>query len=79
MIRANIMTGLDHIARLAKSATSVTIKQGFIWKPHTEGTLSPGCVLMGKFGWKLGPFLIKTNFLHVIDPEGIRTIVRPTT
>jgi hypothetical protein len=39
MIRANIMAGLDPIARLAKRATSVTIKQSFIWKPHTEGKL----------------------------------------
>jgi hypothetical protein len=65
MLRTNIMAGLDPIALLAKRATSVTIKQGFIWKPHTEGKLSPGCVLMDKCGWKIGPLLIKINFLHV--------------
>jgi hypothetical protein len=41
MIRTNIMAGLAPIARLATRATSVTIKQGFIWKPHTEGKLFP--------------------------------------
>jgi hypothetical protein len=65
MTRANIVAVIDPIARLSKCATSVTIKQGFIWKPHPEGKLSPGRVLMEKSGWKLGPFLIKINFLHV--------------
>jgi hypothetical protein len=59
MIRANIIAGLDPIARLAKRATFITIKQGFKWKPHTEGKISPGRVLMEKFGWKLGPFFDK--------------------
>jgi hypothetical protein len=65
IIRTNIMAGIDPLARLAKRATSVTITQGFILKPHTEGQLYPGRVLMDKFWWKLGPSLIKINFLHV--------------
>jgi hypothetical protein len=35
------MAGLDPIPRLAKRATAVTIKRGFIWKPRTEGKLFP--------------------------------------
>jgi hypothetical protein len=41
MIRTNIMAVIDPIARLAKHVTSATIKQSFIWKPHTEGKLFP--------------------------------------
>jgi hypothetical protein len=41
MIRTNLMAGIDTIARLAKRAASVTIKQGFMWKPHTEAKLPP--------------------------------------
>jgi hypothetical protein len=41
MIRTNIMASIYPIELLDKCATSVTIKQGFIWKPHTEEKLFP--------------------------------------